>query len=88
MSNELSEMDVNDELSDEEHQEIMFVKVLKAVTGVCDLCEEKGQHHHQGPRREDLGEREALSAVLQALDQENDDVDPYEPYPIQEAREV
>ena len=37
MSNELSEMDVNDELSDEEHQEIMFVKVLKAVTGVCDL---------------------------------------------------
>ncbi len=34
MSNELSlkcAMDVNDELSDEEHQEIMFVKVLKAV---------------------------------------------------------
>jgi hypothetical protein len=31
MSNELSEMDVNYELSDEEHQEIMFVKVLKAV---------------------------------------------------------
>jgi hypothetical protein len=40
MSNELSEMDVNDELG------------------------------------------EALQAVLQALDQENDDVDPYEPYPI------
>ena len=36
----------------------------------------------------DLGLGEALQAVLQALDQENDDVDPYEPYPIQEAREV
>jgi hypothetical protein len=47
MSNELSEMDVNDELG------------------------------------------EALQAVLQSLDQENDDVDPYEPYPIaREAREV
>ena len=46
MSNELSEMDVNDELG------------------------------------------EALQAVLQALDQENDDVDPYEPYPIARAKRL
>ncbi|KOO34135.1 hypothetical protein Ctob_012566 [Chrysochromulina tobinii] len=111
MSNELSEMDLNDELSDEEHQEIMFTifdKVLKAVKkkGNKDLDEadlafvkariEKEaikrnlQQPHATKRRfapldrvvcRVRGDREWAAGTVQALDQENDDVDPYRTFP-------
>ena len=107
MSIELSEMDLNDELSDEEHQEIMFTifdKVLKAVKkkGNKDLDEadlafvkariEKEaikrnlQQPHATKRRfapldrvvcRVRDDREWAAGSVQALDQENDDVDPY-----------
>ena len=113
MSVEVSDMDLNEELSDEEHQELMFSifdKVLKAVKlkgntelDAADLAYVKSAVEKEAvkrglqqppptkPRRfapldrvvcrVARGDRLWAAGSVQALDQENDAVDPYKTFP-------
>ena len=111
MSSELSDVDLDGRLSDEEHQEIMFIifdKVLKALKmkGSERLdaddyafikkrihleAAKRGVLQHSAPQRRFAllervvchvgGDRGWAAGTVQALDQENDELDPYKVFP-------